>query len=71
MGGDGPGPTAGNVRHVAANVEVYDPAIGAFSFVGNLDCPDYRWTFTPLKNGTVLIIDGTSAEIYDPATSSK
>jgi uncharacterized protein YecT (DUF1311 family) len=50
--------------------ELYDPAMGKFSLVGKhwlSQDAGYYCTFTLLKNGKVLVIDGTNAEIYDPA----
>jgi len=64
----------GNYSFVASEAEVYDPSIGTFTSIGNLDDGDYRSgngdympSTTLLADGRVLIV-GASAHLYDPVT---
>ena len=59
--------------------EVYDPATGTFTETGELTTGRWMHTATPLQDGRVLIVGGTSAdmqsplttvEVYDPATGT-
>jgi hypothetical protein len=62
----------GNYVPVASAAELYDPSIGAFTGVGNLDDGDQpgdQWPSTTLlADGRVLIV-GSNAHLYDPRTN--
>ena len=59
-----------------ASAELYDPAVGTWSFTGSLNTPRRNATMTKLLDGRVLVTGGargsgggrflSSAEIYDP-----
>ena len=63
-----------------AKAELYDPASGAFTAIGNMTMPRAKHSATLLPDGRVLLTGGmdrngpqgrtTSAEIYDPAKNS-
>ncbi|MDP9177327.1 MAG: hypothetical protein M3O61_06570 [Gemmatimonadota bacterium] len=55
------------------NAEVFNPATGGFTAVGNMNAARYKLQGTTvlLTNGKVLIAGGaTRAEVFDPATDS-
>jgi hypothetical protein len=51
----------------AIAAELYDPATGTFTVIGNLDTGDHSPSTTLLADGRVLIV-GKSAHLYDPGT---
>src|SRR4029077_20201186 len=60
-----------------ASAEIYDPEIGTFSLTGSLNTGRYKSAATRLANGEVVVVGGSnestplsSAELYDPSTSS-
>jgi large repetitive protein len=63
-----------------ASAELYDPATGAFTTIGNMTMARVKHSATLLRDGRVLLTGGfdrngpegrsTSAEIYDPAKGS-
>lgn len=61
-----------------ANAEVFDPATGLFTAVGNMNVARYNHTATVLPNGHVLTAGGqftasneiASAEMYDPVAKT-
>ncbi|WP_257453135.1 kelch repeat-containing protein [Archangium lipolyticum] len=61
---------------VLASAELYDPALGTWSFTGGMSTARRFHTLTLLANGKVLVTGGldasgarvSSAELYDPAT---
>ena len=61
-----------------ANAELYDPAIGTFSYTGSMNTARIYHTATLLNNGMVLLAGGedsygnalSSAELYDPAAET-
>jgi len=68
-----------------SSAEVYDPAVGSFTAIGNMTALRYAHTATLLSNGKVLLVGGfastndcmdlgesaqASAEIYDPSNGS-
>lgn len=55
------------------NAEVFNPATGTFTAVGNMNAARYKLQGTTvlLKNGKVLIAGGANrAEVFDPATKT-
>lgn len=66
----------GNPFNAIAAVELYDPAAGTFSTVGNLSGARFSHSATLLADGRVLIAGGfgsgvlSSAQLYDPATGT-
>jgi hypothetical protein len=69
--------TGGNVGsgtdfHVTQTAEIYDPASGTFTRVGDLVLARQSHSATLLSNGKVLIIGGgvADAELFDPATNT-
>ncbi|HLJ13715.1 MAG TPA: kelch repeat-containing protein [Bryobacteraceae bacterium] len=66
-----------NLPTAFASAEVYDPATGTFTTVGNMTAQRTFHTATLLTNGKVLITGGrtaatywASAELFDPSTST-
>ena len=63
---------------VTSSAELYDPATRSFTALSaTLDQPRFRAAAVPLKDGTVLIVDGVNgatvladAQIYLPATKT-
>lgn len=71
------GGSAGNGNtDVRGSAEIYDPATSQFTTAGTMTTPRWEHTATRLRDGTVLIVGGTSSntsgnatsEIFDPAT---
>jgi hypothetical protein len=55
------------------NAEVFNPATGTFTAIGNMNASRYKLQGTTvlLKNGKVLIAGGANrAEVFDPATNT-
>jgi hypothetical protein len=50
-----------------ASAEVYDPVSQSYVLTGSMASPHGGGAAVLLKDGSVLVTDGTSAEIYDPA----
>src|SRR5437763_178023 len=59
----------GNYLPVASVAEVYDPSIGTFTRIGNLDDGDDWASTTLLVDGRVLIV-GFNAHLYDPGNGN-
>jgi hypothetical protein len=65
------GQVGARVYTATASAEIYDPAAGTFSIVGDTTTGRINHSATLLLDGSVLIVggdgSGTSAEIFDPA----
>ena len=60
-------------RPAYRSVEIYNPATGTFSAVGDMNSPRYKLqdTLVILSNGTVLIAGGANrAEVFDPSRNT-
>src|SRR5207245_2841573 len=55
-----------------SSAELYDPAMGTWSYTGSLNAARYGHTATLLQDGKVLVTGGhlNTSELYDPATGT-
>ena len=59
-----------NASGTLASAELYYPSTSAWAATGNMITARSGFSLTLLPNGDVLALQGTSAELYNPATGS-